>query len=97
MFESCQNTKKSKKTTKPNKKIYHFNFIREIIKNKEETREQLYGEIIKKNSELKSREIDVEAFEKMGELGDEKQMVIGVVAPYHCNYKVLESVADTYK
>ena len=57
----------------------------------------MYGEIIKKNSELKSREIDVEAFEKMGELGDEKQMVIGVVAPYHCNYKVLESVVDTYK
>ena len=27
----------------------------------------------------------------------EKQMVTGVVAPYHCNYKVLESVADTYK
>ena len=57
----------------------------------------MYGEIIKKKSELKSREIDVEAFEKMRELGDEKQMVIGVVAPYHCNYKVLESVADTYK
>ena len=27
----------------------------------------------------------------------EKQMVTGGVAPYHCNYKVLESVADTYK
>ena len=39
----------------------------------------------------------VEGFEKMRELGDEKQMVTGVVAPYHCNYKVLESVADTYK
>lgn len=37
-----------------------------------EFREQLYGEIIKKNSELKSREIDGEGFEKMRELGDEK-------------------------
>ena len=37
-----------------------------------EFREQLYGEIIKKNSELKSREIDGEAFEKMREFGDEK-------------------------
>ena len=27
----------------------------------------------------------------------EKQMVTGGVAPYHCNYKVLESVVDTYK
>lgn len=36
-----------------------------------EFREQLYGEIIKKNSELKSREIDGEAFEKMREFGDE--------------------------
>ena len=37
-----------------------------------EFREQLYGEIIKKNSELKSREIDGEGFEKMRESGDEK-------------------------
>ena len=37
-----------------------------------EFREQLYGEIIKKNSELKSREIDGEGFEKMREFGDEK-------------------------
>lgn len=37
-----------------------------------EFREQLYGEIIKKNSELKSREIDGEGFEKMRELGNEK-------------------------
>lgn len=37
-----------------------------------EFREQLYGEIIKKISELKSREIDGEGFEKVRELGDEK-------------------------
>ena len=37
-----------------------------------EFREQLYGEIIKKNRELKSREIDGEGFEKMRGLGDEK-------------------------
>ena len=27
----------------------------------------------------------------------EKQMQSGVVAQYHCNYKLLESAADTYK
>ena len=26
-----------------------------------------------------------------------KQAATGVVAQYHCNYKLLESVADTYK
>ena len=26
-----------------------------------------------------------------------KQATTGVVAQYHCNYKLLESVADTYK
>ena len=27
----------------------------------------------------------------------ERQIMSGVVAPYHCNYKLLESVADAYK
>ena len=27
----------------------------------------------------------------------EKQMATGVVAPYHCNFGVLEAIADTYK
>ena len=37
-----------------------------------EFRERLYGEIIKKNSELKSWEIGGEGFEKVREFGDEK-------------------------